>query len=62
MNPQSSITLLLRVVIYYLAKIINDNGEHAGILKNINIKVNQIYYSSQTEHNLIIHQIRANTA
>ena len=50
MNPLSSITLPLRVAIYYLEKIINDNGEHAGILKNKNIKENQIYYS----HNLNI--------
>src|SRR3954468_11683139 len=38
------------------------NGEHARILKNKNIKVNQIYYSRQTEHNLIIHRIPADTA
>ena len=38
------------------------NGEDARILKNENIKVNQVYYSSQTEHNLIIHRIPANTA
>src|SRR3954468_20622335 len=37
------------------------NGEHAGTLNNKYIKVNQIYYSSQTEHNLIIHRIPANT-
>src|SRR3954470_22295796 len=37
------------------------NGEHARILKRKNIKVNQIYYSSQTEQNLIIHRIPANT-
>src|SRR3954462_12886016 len=36
------------------------NGEHARTLKKSNIKVNQIYYSSQTEHNLIIHRIPAN--
>ena len=43
MNPSSSITLPLGVAIYYLAKIINGNGEHARLLKNKNIKVDQIY-------------------
>ena len=38
MNPSSSITLSLEVIIYYLATIINDNGEHAEIFKNRNIK------------------------
>src|SRR3954470_23566755 len=34
-----------------------------NLLKNTNIKEkNQIYYSSQSEHNLIIHQILANSA
>src|SRR3954467_14911079 len=34
-----------------------------NLLKNSNIKEkNQIYYSSQSEHSLIIHQIRANSA
>ena len=61
MNPQSSITLPLGVAIYYLAKVTNVNGEHARLLKNKNIKVNQIYYSSQSEHNLIIHRIPANS-
>ena len=61
MNPLSSIMLPLGVAIYYLAKAIKHNGEHARLLKNKNIKVNQIYYSSQTEHNLIIHQIPTNT-
>ena len=61
MNPQYGITLPLGVAIYYLAKIKNVNGEHANILKSINIKVNQIYFSSQTERSLIIHQILANT-
>src|ERR1041384_6570541 len=49
-GPTSSIMLPLGVTIHYLAKIINCNGEHAGILKNINIKENQIYYF----HNLNI--------
>src|SRR3954468_4024966 len=34
-----------------LGQSIKRNGEHARILKNKNIKVNQIYYSSITEHN-----------
>src|SRR3954464_5738450 len=38
------------------------NGDNAITLKNKNIKVNQVYYSSQTEHNLIIHWIPTNTA
>ena len=62
MNPSSSITLPLGVAIYYLAKVTNGNGEHARIFKNKNIKVNQIYYSQESEHNLIIHRIPANTA
>src|SRR3954465_12898395 len=33
------------------------------LLKNSNIKVkNQIYYSSQSEHSLVIHQIPPNSA
>ena len=39
MNPSSSIMFPLGVAIYYLAKIINGNGEHARLLKNKNIKV-----------------------
>ena len=31
MNPQSSIKFLLGVTTYYLAKAINNNGEHARI-------------------------------
>ena len=38
MNPQSCITLPLGVPIYYLAKAIKSNGEHARILKNKYIK------------------------
>ena len=34
MNPQSFITPPLGVSIYYLAKAIKSNGEHARILKN----------------------------
>ena len=62
MNPQSCITLSLGVTIYYLAKAIKSNGEHARILKNKYTKENQIYNSSQAKHNLIIHQIPTNTA
>ena len=61
MNPLSSIRLPLGVTIYYLANEINGNGEHARLLKNKNIKVNQIYYFHKSEHNLIIHRIPANT-
>src|SRR3954469_16087022 len=43
MNPQSSITLPLGVTIYYLAKAIKSNGEHARITQEQNIKENQIY-------------------
>ena len=46
MNPSSSIMLPLGVAIYYLAKIINGNGEHTGILKNINIKVTKYITST----------------
>ena len=38
MNPQSCITLPLGVTIYYLAKPIKSNREHARILKNKYIK------------------------
>src|SRR3954469_17065542 len=56
LNPQSSITFPLGVTINHLAKVINGNGEHARITQNSNIKEkNQIYYSSQSEHSLIIH-------
>ena len=61
MNPSSSIMLSLGVAIYYLAKVTNGNREHARLLKNKNIKVNQIYYSHKSEHNLIIHRIPSNT-
>ena len=33
-----------------------------NLLKDTNIKEDQIYYSSQSEHSLIIHQIPANSA
>ena len=62
-NPQPSITLPLGVAINHLDKVKYGNGEHAReLLKNSNIKEkNQIYYSSPSEHSLIIHQIPANS-
>src|SRR3954470_19473642 len=63
LNPQSSITLPLGVATKYLAKAKYCNGEHARIYSRTNIKEkNQIYYSSQYEHSLIIHQIQENSA
>src|SRR3954467_2055161 len=62
MNPQSSITLPLGVSIYYLAKAIKSNREHARILKNKIEKEKPNIKSSQSEHNLIIHRIPANTS
>src|SRR3954469_15424256 len=38
MNPQSSITLHLGVVINHLAKVINDNEEHARITHELKYK------------------------
>src|SRR3954464_14488041 len=62
LNPQSSITLPLGVAINYLAKVINDNGEYTRITQELKYKEKkQIYYSSQSEHSLIIHQIPANS-
>ena len=61
-NPQSSITLPLGVAINHLAKVINGNGEHARITPKLKYKrEDQIYYSSQSEHSLIIYQIPANS-
>src|SRR3954465_11370408 len=57
LNPKSSITLPLGVATNHLAKVRYDNGEHARIYSRT-----QIYYSSQSEHSLIIHQIPANSA
>ena len=62
MNPKSSIMLPLGVTIYYLTKDIKSNGELARILKKKYKRRNQIYNSSQSEHNLIIHYIPTNTA
>ena len=64
MNPQSSITFPLGVTTYYLAKAINNNGEHARITyehkykrgkSNILLKYNlniisQSIGSQQTHH------------
>ena len=62
LSPQSSITLPLGVAINHLAKVINDNGEHARITQELKYKrEDQIYYSSLSEHSLIIHQIPANS-
>src|SRR3954469_6146897 len=63
LNPQSSITLPLGVTTNHLAKINTATENMQELLKNSNIKEkNQIYYSSQSEHSLIIHQILANSA
>ena len=63
LNPQSSIMLPLGVAINHLAKVKYGNGNMQELLKNSNIKEkNQIYYSSQSEHSLIIHQIPTNSA
>jgi len=63
LNPHSSITLPLGVATNHLAKVKYGNGEHARIYSRTHIKEkNQIYYSSQSEHSLIIHQIPANSA
>ena len=63
LNPQSSIMLPLGVAINHLDKVKYGNGEHARITQESNIiEKNQIYYSSQSEHSLIIHQIPTNSA
>src|ERR1044072_5914831 len=63
LNPQSSIMLPLGVATRYLAKAKYCNGEHARIYSRTKYKrENQIYYSSQSEHSLIIHQIPTNSA
>src|SRR4051812_15653343 len=63
LNPQSSITLPLGVATNHLAKVKYGNREHARIYSRTQIKKekNQIYYSSQFEHSLIIHQIPVNS-
>src|ERR1041384_3846236 len=64
LNPQSSITLPLGVATNHLAQSkIRQRRTCKNLLKNSNIKEkNQIYYSSQSEHSLKIHQIPANSA
>ena len=63
LNPQSSIMLPLGVATNHLAKVKYSNGEHGRIYSRTHIKEkDQIYYSSQSEHSLIIHQIPANSA
>src|SRR3954467_106263 len=56
LNPQSSITLPLGVATNHFAKVkIRQRRTCKNLLKNSHIKENkQIYYSSQSEHNLII--------
>src|SRR3954470_21888810 len=62
LNPQSSIPLPLGVIINHLAKVINGNREHARITQELKYKREEPnYYSSQSEHSLIIHQIPANS-
>src|SRR4051812_44221114 len=58
LNPQSSITLPLGVPIYYLAKVIKGNREHARITKEHKYKRRRTKYitQSQSEQNLKIHQ------
>ena len=63
LNPQSSITLSLGVANKILGQSKYRNGEHARIYSRKNIKEkNQIYYSSQSTHSLIIHQNPTNSA
>ena len=63
LNPQSRITLSLGVANKILGQSKYRNGEHARIYSRTKYKVkNQIYYSSQSEHSLIIHQIPTNSA
>src|SRR3954468_23620493 len=64
LNPQSSITLsLLELQIKYLAKenTATENMQEFTQEQNIKEK-NQIYYSSESEHSLIIHQIPTNSS
>src|ERR1044071_194953 len=63
LNPQSSITLSLGLQIKYLAKenTATENMQEFTQEQNIKEK-NQIYYSSQSEHSLIIHEIPTNSA
>jgi len=52
LNPQSSITLPLGVPIYYLAKVIKSNGEHARITQENKYTRRRTKYI--THHNLNI--------
>src|SRR3954470_8532233 len=62
LNPQSSITLPLGVATNHLFKVNTAMEYMQELLKNSNVKEkNQIYYSSQSEHSLKIHQIPANS-
>src|ERR1043165_3190224 len=62
LNPQSSITLSLGVANKILgqSKYATENMQEFTQEQNIKEK-NQIYYSSQSEHSLIIHQIPTNS-
>src|SRR3954466_11193822 len=63
LNPQSSMTLSLGVASNNLAKANTATENMQEFTKEQNIKEkNQIYYSSQYEHSLIIHQIPTNLA
>src|SRR3954471_14580622 len=63
LKPQSSITLSLGVTSKLLGQSNHCNGEHARIYSRTKYKrASQIYYSSQSEHSLIIHQIHENSA
>src|SRR3954468_7433093 len=60
LNPQHS---LLELQIKYLAKANTAKENMQEFTQEQNIKENnQIYYSSQSEHSLIIHQIPTNSA
>src|SRR3954462_15058444 len=58
MNPQSSIAFPLGVTTYYLAKAINNNGEHARITQEHKYKRGEsnILLKTQSEHSLIIYR------
>src|SRR4051812_16588869 len=63
LNPQSSMTLSLGVQANFLAKENTATENMQEFTKEQNIKENnQIYYSSQSEHSLIIHQVPTNSA
>src|SRR3954471_20093469 len=63
LNPQSSITLPLGVATNSWPKQNTATENMQEFTKEQNIKEkNEIYYSSQSEHSLIIHQIPTNLA